>query len=389
MGAATGPPLRPPPPVGSGGLRWARCRPPSREIAPLSSRSTAFVDGLNPTDPGVRMLADAVAGAPSREILLVACGDIPGVGAPATRLVLDVRELDQPGATPLRLAPAGPSGFAHAIVWPRAHLGKDFTFACLARGALGLRESGTLWCAVRKAKGADSVADFMAALLGDVQVHARARGYRLLRARRAAAFDPAPALAALDVAYTITDPVLEDLRLHAVPGVFSRRHLDEGTRCLIEHAAASGGEPPQRVLDLGAGVGPLALWAARRWPHARVLAVEANLLAAACCERNAQGNGLADRVCVERSAGLPPAKGSAASFAGATDLALVNPPTHADPEALARFVADALSWLQPRGRAMFVVSRASALVEPLRRLGASAQAHDYPHYTVVMAARAC
>lgn len=354
----------------------------------MSSRSTPLVEGLNPHDPGVRLLADAVAGERSREILLVACGEIPDVGPRATRLVLDVRELEEPGAMPLELTPAGPTGFAHAIVWPRAHLGKDFTFACLGRGALGLREGGVLWCAVRKAKGADSVSDFMASLLGDVTVHARSRGYRLLRSVRAATFDPAPAIAALGVTYTIGDPALSGLRLHAVPGVFSRRQLDAGTRCLIDHAAAHVDEAPRRVLDLGAGVGPLALWAARRWPHARVLAVEANLLAAACCERNAREGGLADRVLVARSAGLPPPQGDAAGFQGAVDLALVNPPTHADPEGLASFVADALAWLGPRGCALFVVSRASALAEPLRRLGAATQAYDVPGYTVV-AARPC
>src|SRR5688572_1796721 len=256
-----------------------------------------MIEGANPSDPGVALLADAVVGVDSREILLVACGEIPGVGPDATRLVLDVRELGRPGARPFALDPDAPlDGFAHALVWPRAHLGKDFTFACLATGALALREGGTLHCAVRKSKGADSIGEHMATLLGGVEVVARDRGYRRLAAVRGAAFDRERARASLVVRYRIADPLLGDLTLESAPGVFARRELDLGTRCLIEHAAAHVDVAPARVLDLGAGTGPLALWAARRWPAAHVLAIEANLLAAGSCESNARANGLADRV---------------------------------------------------------------------------------------------
>lgn len=366
----------------------------------------ARVDGANPSDPGVGLLARAVAGAPPREVLLVACGDIPGIGPAATRLVLDVRELEQPGARPMSLHPhAIPGGFAHALVWPRAHLGKDFTFACLAAGALACKPGGTLWCSVRKAKGADSIAALLERLTGDVTVHARDRGYRLLRAPIGPALATEEAEAALAVRYQFGDPCLGDVQLQAVPGVFSRRGLDDGTRALIEHAAAAVRTAPSRVLDLGAGVGPLTCWAARRWPSAHVLAVEPNLLAADCCEANAQAAGVANRVTVMRSAGLPMIKmlnkradgPHLRNLAGAIDLALVNPPTHAAPEALERIVADALAWLAPHGQAMFVVRRASILAAPLRRLGGKAPAspgaavseHAASGYTVVVAGRPC
>src|SRR5690606_7605508 len=113
--------------------------------------------------------------------------------------------------------------FETAIVWPRAHLGKDFTRACLARGAASLAPGGVLFCAVRKQKGAEGVADFMAALLGDVRVVKRDRGYRLLQAVRTDAVDTALMTEALSCRYTIVDPRLGSLRLSAMPGVFSRR----------------------------------------------------------------------------------------------------------------------------------------------------------------------
>src|SRR5690606_14894981 len=133
------------------------------------------------------LLAQAVAGVPSREILLVCCGDVPGVGPQACRLVLDLREHEgaatrtvplqaDPNADPnAELDAGGLASFEHALVWPRAHLGKDFSAWCLARGALALRPGGTLWCAVRKAKGAQSLADELRALMGEVDVVARDR----------------------------------------------------------------------------------------------------------------------------------------------------------------------------------------------------------------------
>jgi 16S rRNA G1207 methylase RsmC len=375
-------------------------RRPGARAGEKPSREGSLVDGGNPFDPGVGLLARAVAGIPAREIVLVACGDVPGIGPSATRLVLDVRELAEPGARPFAFGsdPADRlEGFGHALVWPRAHLGKDFTFACLARGALALRPGGALWCSVRKAKGADSIAAFLERLVGkgQVTVHARDRGYRLLRAPLGDQIgSDVVAREALAVRYELRDPILGDLELSAVPGVFSRRALDDGTRALIEHAARSVDVAPRRVLDLGAGVGPLACWAARTWQEAQVLAVEPNLLAAECCEANARRAGLGDRVTVVRSAGLPalePALDRQAlhRFRGAVDLALVNPPTHAAPDALALVVSDALAWLGPGGRAMFVVSRASALAAPLRRLGASVAQHDAAGYTVVVASRPC
>ena len=100
------------------------------------------MDGLNPDDPGITLLARAVAGRPSREILLVCCGDVPGVGPEATRVVLDVREREGAIARVVDPHEQLSRTFGDAIVWPRPHLGKDFSVWCLARGA----PTGTCRC---------------------------------------------------------------------------------------------------------------------------------------------------------------------------------------------------------------------------------------------------
>lgn len=350
---------------------------------------SARVDGLNPDDPGIGLLARAVAGVPAREILLVCCGDVPGVGAEATRWVLDVREREGSIARtrPVTDATSDATRFGHAIVWPRSHLGKDFTHWCLATGASALREGGTLWCAVRKAKGAQSLTDEIGRLMGEVDVVGRSKGYRLLQARRGERFDRARARAHLEARYEIEDEALPGLSLRSAPGVFSRKELDAGTRALIEHARGLDWAP-RTVLDLGCGVGPLALWAAKQWPQAWVLAVDSNLRAVELARDNAQRNGLGERVKVMASDGMPALTSSEVGhWRGEVDLALVNPPTHADPQTLGRLVRELREWMSPteRSRVLMVVSRAGRMVEQLTSLGARVQTYTLPHYTILEA----
>lgn len=345
---------------------------------------TARVDGLNPDDPGIALLARAVAGRPSREILLVCCGDVPGVGPEAIRVVLDVREREDAIARVVGPDQALDDGFGDAIVWPRPHLGKDFSVWCLARGALALRPSGSLWCAARKAKGAESLEDELAAMMGELDVVARDKGYRLVRARRGPAFDEARARSHVAVRYAIEDPALPGLVLASAPGVFSRRELDGGTRQLLEHAATRASAGPSTVLDLGCGVGPLALWAAGRWPGARVVAVDSNLRAVALARENAARHGLEGRVRVLASDGLA-ADVVAREGLEPFSLALVNPPTHAEPEVLGRLAQDLRRALAPGGVAMLVVSRAGRMTEQLVRAAARVEAFEYPRFTVLEA----
>ncbi len=75
------------------------------------------------------------------------------------------------------------------------------------------------------------------------------------------------------------------LELSSNAGVFSRNHLDTGTRILLQHA------PPPRtpgpILDLGCGYGPIALtWATRR-PDTTVWATDVNTRALELTRLNA------------------------------------------------------------------------------------------------------
>jgi len=340
------------------------------------------IDGLNPGDPGIALLADAVRGISPSDLLLVHCGDLPGVGSGAQRLILDVREREGAVATTVEEqlgAWALPEPLLHGIVWPRAHLGKDFTQWCIARAAQNVRTGGTVWCAVRKSKGAAGAADSLEALVGPVEVKARSKGYRLLCATHQGGNQDAAAQV-LGARYTIEDAeLLPGITLRSGPGVFSRRALDKGTAALLRYTAEVEFQPPRHVLDLCTGLAPIALAAAMRWPEARVTAVDSNVLAVALARQNVVGAGVDGRVRVFAHDGLPPAvPGQAAS------LALLNPPTHADVDTLRGLLAGMRHGMTPDARAIAVVSRAGRITEVLRGLDAQVSAHDTgTGYTIV------
>lgn len=338
---------------------------------------------FNPSDPGVRLLAQALQDVPPQRLALVYCGPLPGLRPGATRWLVDVRERGDEANEVL----AGPASagaeprFSAAAVWPRAHLGKDFTEASLAFAAAVLAHGGRLFCAVRKDKGGPSLAKVIAELCGGVETVARDRGYHLFVAEKRERYDEAAARRRLDVRYEIAEPLLGEVPLVSAPGVFCRKHLDDGTRALLGALQAAELAAPRRVLDLGAGIGPLGLWAARRWPAAQVLAVESNVISAGLVRENAARLGCAGRVTALLSDGLPPEHPQRGGF----DLALINPPTHAPPEAFAELIAPLPAWLRPGGEAWFVVNRSGRLVQVLRDTRASVELQEAPGFSIARA----
>ncbi len=85
------------------------------------------------------------------------------------------------------------------------------------------------------------------------------------------------------------------LTLSTDRGVFGYGHIDAGSKLLLLKAPA----PPQHgnLLDLGCGVGTIALPLARRAPAATVWAVDVNNRARDLCRANAAANGVTN-VCV-------------------------------------------------------------------------------------------
>jgi len=341
------------------------------------------VDGLNADDPGVALLAEAVRGFDRSRVLLICSGELPGIDRDGPRLILDVREVRHAGKGAVAYAawPSLGAEFEAAVVWPRAHLGKDFTQQNIAVASQVLAEGGRLLCAVKKQKGADSIADFMAEVFGNVRVLERTKGYRLLMSERSGLLERHEVL---DRRYAFSDPRLGSLELQSAPGSFSRKGLDIGTQCLIDHVSALD-LSPERVVDLGAGVGPLALWAAQRWPQAQVVAVESNSVSAAMLRENVKAAGLATRVFAMEHDGLPSTVAAVRPFVGTTDVTLTNPPTHADAKALDDLLGPLASWHKKGSKTFAVVNRPDMVATALRKAGAQVHATEHPKFWVLEA----
>jgi 16S rRNA G1207 methylase RsmC len=129
-------------------------------------------------------------------------------------------------------------------------------------------------------------------------------------------------------------------------GVFSRGHLDKGTRVLLEHAPDPhrGGD----LLDLGCGYGPIALALAARRRRSTVWAVDVNERALELTRHNAAAAGL-DNVRVCRPEEVP----DDVAFAAIRS----NPPIRAGKAALHDLLLAWLPRLAPDGIAHLVVSK--------------------------------
>jgi ribosomal protein L11 methyltransferase len=82
------------------------------------------------------------------------------------------------------------------------------------------------------------------------------------------------------------------------PGMAFGTGTHASTRLVLEELErlADTGAAPDRILDVGAGSGILAIAAARTWPAARVVAVDNDPIAVRTCAENCAANRVGERV---------------------------------------------------------------------------------------------
>lgn len=372
-------------------------RPPKREaereLAPPGD--PARVDGLNPRDPGLLLLAEQVRELAGEELLLAYSGAWPGVQSAATKLILDVREraIDALPSAPFAELEAQGRRFGSALLWPRAHLGKDFSGLSMAQAGLLLREGGQLLLASRKQKGAKSLAAMLCDLFGQSHsIVARDRGYAVYRVTKGPGFDAELAQSWIDTRYRIEDPRWPGLELHSAPGVFSRKAIDEGTAALLgyveQELEAGSLSAPRSVIDLCCGIGTMGIWAAQRFPEAQILAVDSNLRAVALAQENAQRAGVAGRFLLRASDGLPDEHNLPRPWRPwrkKVRLALINPPTHSDQAGLRRLFRPLRDWMGPQARVLLVASRPGGVQGALEDAGARVRVWVGERYSILEA----
>lgn len=196
-------------------------------------------------------------------------------------VAVDTWSRTDPGGT------APPAGADHALVAVRLPRARRELEMLLHWAAGALRPGGRLWVYGANDEGVKSVPKRLPPLFDDAVTLATGGHARLVAAMRAAG-GPVPR--------TGLDPWLETVELAfpsgsrrwvTVPGAFAHGRLDEGTALLLEHLP----EIPEgaRVLDYGAGTGPLAAGVRARRPDARVAGLEPDALAVRAFRSNVPG----------------------------------------------------------------------------------------------------
>jgi 16S rRNA (guanine1207-N2)-methyltransferase len=268
---------------------------------------------------------------------------------------------------PWELAPASMARLALA---PPADRGNSRVVAELVAAARVLLPDGILYLAVHKDQGGRRYQKHLATLFAETTVTARDKGWRLIEARIPLPGEAAPGGSATVAATTrpgdrsSSGPVAgasspwsgfdaAGLPLESLPGVHSAGKLDPGTSVLASVAPWTRLEG-KRVLDLGCGVGLLALLAARS--GARVVAVDDDWAAVVTTRHNAQRLGLGVQVL---HSDVDSALGGEQD--GSFDAVLCNPPFHVGrgvrlevPEA---FMAASWRLLRPGGELWLVANR--------------------------------
>jgi len=136
------------------------------------------------------------------------------------------------------------------------------------------------------------------------------------------------------------------LQLTTDRGVFSYGALDLGTKVLLLKAPAA--PSTGNLLDLGCGVGPIAITLARRSPGAAVWAVDVNNRALRLCRDNANANGVKN---------VHPATPDQIDDAIMFDAIWSNPPIHIGKAAMHEMMLQWLPRLNPGATCVMVVQK--------------------------------
>ena len=153
-------------------------------------------------------------------------------------------------------------------------------------------------------------------------------------------------------------------------GVFSSRHLDQGSQLLLQTAVAElRAEGPRggRLLDVGCGIGVLGLVLKRVFPAFELTAIDVNARALELTRRNLRDNGVAYAEVLQSD-------GWEALGEQRFDLIVMNPPIRAGKRTVYRLFAEASRGLAAGGRCYIVIGRKqgseSAARELARHFGA-------------------
>ncbi len=155
-------------------------------------------------------------------------------------------------------------------------------------------------------------------------------------------------------------------------GVFSRKKLDDGTELLLSTVLEREEDGALRVLDLGTGIGVMAIVLAKLRPSFSVTGSDINERAVTLASKNARLNGV-ENVAFCQGDGLP------AEDAPPYDFIVMNPPIRAGKETVYRLFSEAREHLsEPEGRLYIVIRVKQGAASAAREL-----AREFEHVETI------
>ncbi len=131
-----------------------------------------------------------------------------------------------------------------------------------------------------------------------------------------------------------------NLQITTDAGVFSKNHLDTGTKILIQALPVK--EEFKTILDLGCGYGPIGLILAKLLPRSTVYMSDINERAVELAIKNAESNKVENAI-------IKAGEGFAAFPGQKFDLIVTNPPIRAGKQVIYSLVDEAYKVLHPGG----------------------------------------
>lgn len=141
-------------------------------------------------------------------------------------------------------------------------------------------------------------------------------------------------------------------------GVFSKNFIDFGTRLLIESLQLEG---KKTILDVGCGYGPIGLYTAKLFPHAKITLIDINERALTLAKENTVRNEV-NNVEILRSNGFEELSGR--TF----DAVITNPPIRAGKKIVHRIFEHSFHHLNDNGELWVVIQKKQGAPSALQKL---------------------
>lgn len=139
-------------------------------------------------------------------------------------------------------------------------------------------------------------------------------------------------------------------------GVFSKGHLDRGTKVLLEYLTLNDSD--KKVLDLGCGYGVIGIYLAKKY-ECDIDLVDINNRAIELTKSNVDLNNV--NANVFKSDGF-------SNVTDKYDLIVTNPPIRAGKKVYYRFFEDSINFLKDEGRLLLVINKKHGAMSAIKFL---------------------